>query len=92
MNYTYRVPFLDEPFEKAEQAMLKAEQETLRAEQITHKAGGMLLRELAARGFEVPRSIREMIKACGDIDRIDHWSERALTAATLEDVFDLALR
>lgn len=120
MNYTYRVPFLDEPFEKAEQAMLKAEQETLRAEQetlrakqetlrakqetlraeqeaqraeqITHRAGGMLLRELAAHGFKVPTSIREMIKACGDIDRIDHWSERALTAATLEDVFDLALR
>jgi hypothetical protein len=127
MNHTYRVPFLDEPFEKAEQAVLRAEQETIRAEeqsrkaeehsrmaeeqarkaeeqsrraereaqraeQITHRAGGMLLRELAARGFEVPETLREMIKACGDIDRIDHWSERAQTAATLEDVFDLAMR
>jgi hypothetical protein len=92
MNYTYRVPFLDEPFEMAAQAALRAEQEAQRAEQITHKAGDMLLRELATRGFEVPKSIREMIKACGDIDRIDHWSERAQTAATLEDVFDLALR
>jgi hypothetical protein len=71
---------------------LKAEQEARRAEQITHKAGAILLHQLTVRGFEVPRSVREMIKVCGDIDQIDHWSERARTAATLENVFDLARR
>jgi hypothetical protein len=119
MTRKYRVDFLDEPFELAEQARKEAERAHKEAEQAhkqteqAHKqteqarkqtelanketeqarqsAAAILLRQLAGRGFQVPGSIRDIIEGCGDSDRLDRWSERAETAATLEDVFDLAL-
>jgi flagellar biosynthesis GTPase FlhF len=126
MTRKYRVDFLDEPFELAEQAREEAErahkeaeearkqteqarertelanketeqanreteQANKQTEQARHSAAAILLRQLAGRGFQVPGSIRDIIEGCGDSDRLDRWSERAVTAATLEDVFDLAL-
>ena len=48
---------------------------------------GMLLRVLAARGFEVPGHVRERVLACTDLGQLESWGDRAATAATLDDVF-----
>lgn len=46
----------------------------------------MLLRYLASR-FTVPASIRDRVTACTDTDQLEAWFDRALTAATLDEVF-----
>ena len=49
--------------------------------------GSMLLRFLAARGFDVPDSLRERVLSCTDLTQLDKWGDRAATAASVEDVF-----
>jgi len=48
-----------------------------------------LLKVLDARGLQLSQSRREQIQACLDVERLDRWFDRALTAATAEEVFDL---
>jgi hypothetical protein len=48
---------------------------------------GMLLRVLAARGFEVPAQVRERVLSCTDLSQLECWGDRAATAASLDDVF-----
>ena len=48
---------------------------------------GMLLRVLAARGFEVPGPVRERVLSCTDLSQLESWGDRAATAASLDDVF-----
>jgi predicted transposase YdaD len=47
----------------------------------------MLLHILAARGFEVPERVRERVLGCTDPQQIYAWTDIAVTAASLEDVF-----
>jgi hypothetical protein len=47
----------------------------------------IILRFLAARGFEVPAEIRRMVLACDDLRQLETWADRAATAATLDEVF-----
>jgi hypothetical protein len=47
----------------------------------------IILRVLAARGLEVPASVREQALSCTDISQLDIWADRAATAASVEDVF-----
>jgi hypothetical protein len=47
----------------------------------------LLLRVLAARGFEVPADIRDRVTACTDTSQLDSWADRAATASSLGDVF-----
>jgi hypothetical protein len=47
----------------------------------------MLLRFLAARGFEIPDDIRERVQLCPDTAQLETWGELAATAASLEDIF-----
>jgi hypothetical protein len=42
---------------------------------------------LAARGLEVPATVREQILSCTDVSQLDIWADRAVTAASLEEVF-----
>ena len=46
----------------------------------------MLLRQLSLRFGNVPPSAREQVE-CADADTLLRWSERILTAATLDEVF-----
>jgi hypothetical protein len=48
---------------------------------------GMLLRVLAARGFEVPGHVRERVLSCTDLGQLESWGDKAVTAASLDDVF-----
>ncbi len=47
----------------------------------------MLLRFLAARGFEIPDDIRERVQSCPDTARLEAWGALAATASSLEDIF-----
>jgi hypothetical protein len=47
----------------------------------------MLLRILAARGLEVPASVRERVLSCTDLSQLDAWGDSAVTATTLDEVF-----
>jgi hypothetical protein len=54
------------------------------------EAGGRaraILRVLSARGVEVPPEIREQVMSCADTSQLDAWTDRAATAASLDDVF-----
>jgi hypothetical protein len=47
-----------------------------------------VLAVLDARGIEVPDHIREDITACTDLDQLDTWVRRAVTANKVQDLFD----
>ncbi len=55
-----------------------------RAEEAAHN----LLTVLRARGIAVPDAARERILAEKDRARLERWIERAVVAASLEDVLD----
>jgi hypothetical protein len=46
----------------------------------------MLLRILAARGFDVPDAVRERIMSCTDPAELEKWGDKAVRAASLEEV------
>src|SRR5215470_15212343 len=43
---------------------------------------------LDARGIEVPDPVREDITSCTDLDQLDTWIRRAVTANKVQDLFD----
>jgi hypothetical protein len=47
----------------------------------------MILRILAARGFQVPAEVSEHVLSCSDTAQLEAWGDRAATAASVEDVF-----
>jgi hypothetical protein len=47
----------------------------------------MLLRMLAALGFDVPDGIRDRVLGCNDLDQLGAWADAAATARSLDDVF-----
>ncbi|MEV2277298.1 hypothetical protein AB0I72_17105 [Nocardiopsis sp. NPDC049922] len=47
-----------------------------------------ILRLLSKHGIEVPEEARERISQCQDADMLDTWLERAVTAATVDELFD----
>ncbi|MBT2390817.1 hypothetical protein J7E87_15650 [Streptomyces sp. ISL-1] len=46
-----------------------------------------ILRILERRGIETPDTVRDRVTSCTDIDTLDTWFDRALTATTAEDLF-----
>ena len=46
-----------------------------------------VIRILNARGISVPQDAHDRITQCTDLDRIEEWIDRAVTATTLDDVF-----
>ena len=47
-----------------------------------------LLAVLGARGIEVPDPVRDDITGCTDLDQLDTWIRRAVTADKVQDLFD----
>ena len=47
-----------------------------------------LLAFLGARGIDVPDPVRDDITSCTDLDQLDTWIRRAVTATKVEDLFD----
>ena len=48
--------------------------------------GRAVLTVLDARGVPVPDAIRQQILGCADLDQLDRWLRRAVTATTADDV------
>jgi len=46
-----------------------------------------VLKILVARSIEVTDEVRERILSCTDVDQLDIWINRALTATTADDLF-----
>ncbi|MFD7130426.1 hypothetical protein [Streptomyces sp. NPDC059894] len=46
-----------------------------------------ILRVLELRDIEVPEAVRERVNSCTDLDLLDTWLDRSLTASTAEDLF-----
>jgi hypothetical protein len=46
-----------------------------------------ILRVLTARGFEVSAKVREQVLSCTDASQLETWTDRAATAASVEEVF-----
>jgi hypothetical protein len=47
-----------------------------------------VLRNLSARGIEIPDEVRERVEACEDRELIEIWHDRSLTVAHAEEIFD----
>jgi len=47
-----------------------------------------LLKVFAARGFDLSNARRVEIETCTDVDTLDNWIDRALTAESIDDVFE----
>ena len=46
-----------------------------------------MMLQLLDKRFSVPEDIRKQVEECTDIDKIDAWFDRAITATSLEEVF-----
>ncbi|MFI0820616.1 hypothetical protein ACH4TX_31410 [Streptomyces sp. NPDC021098] len=58
------------------------------AEVRAEKATEDVLRVLSIRGLEVTSEARERIRSCRDLDLLDTWLDRAVTASRVEELFD----
>lgn len=47
---------------------------------------GRTLRLLEARGIDIPDSARKHMHACTDLDVLDRWFDRAVTADDIDEV------
>lgn len=48
----------------------------------------LLLVVLESRGFEVGDDLRQRIASCQDLEQIHVWARNAVTASSLDEVFD----
>ncbi|MFC8075229.1 hypothetical protein ACFUN8_06785 [Streptomyces sp. NPDC057307] len=46
-----------------------------------------VLRVLEVRGIAVSDEVRERISGCGDVELLERWMDRALTAGSAEEIF-----
>ncbi|MGW0192491.1 hypothetical protein [Nonomuraea sp. NPDC003201] len=58
------------------------------AEGKAEEAVRMLLLVLGARGFDIPDDMRTRISTCADLAQLESWATNAVTAQSLEDLFD----
>jgi hypothetical protein len=49
----------------------------------------ILLRIMAARGLSIPEHIRALVAACTDTARLEAWADRAATATSMDDIFEV---
>lgn len=80
MAISYRDPFIDGWIHKGE-ARGEARGET-------RARAADIIKALEARGVETTKAQRIMITNSTDLDQLNTWFERALTATTAAEVFD----
>jgi hypothetical protein len=49
----------------------------------------MLLRIITTSGLDIPEHIRARVAECADIARLEAWADRAATATSLDDIFEV---
>ncbi|GAA1674014.1 hypothetical protein [Streptomyces yatensis] len=59
----------------------------VRAEARAEVRAESVLRVLNTRGLEVTAEVRERVRACKDLDLLDTWLDRAVTASRVEELF-----
>ena len=52
------------------------------------QAAASVLAVLAARGLSVPDRVREVIEASTDLEQLDRWHTRAITASSVDEVIE----
>ncbi|MBA3548657.1 MAG: hypothetical protein H0T76_19400 [Nannocystis sp.] len=77
-NYEFQSDFARKYF-----SMGKAEGKALGEAQL-------LLKLLRFKGFTVSPELTARVESCQDIDQLDRWAERVLTATSLDDIFPAA--
>ncbi len=58
-----------------------------KAEGIAEGKAQTLLKLLHVKGLAVPAELTARVESCQDLDQLDRWIERVLTATTLDEVF-----
>ncbi|MFJ2305697.1 hypothetical protein [Streptomyces sp. NPDC087787] len=79
VNYFFR-------HEVAEKVREQAREEGIE-EGVEKERASMVLRILDWRGITVPDSARDRVKACSDLDQLELWAQRAVRAASVEELF-----
>jgi hypothetical protein len=59
-----------------------------RAEGEAQGQAKMLMRVLANRGFTLSDDLRSRIQSCGDTDQLEAWLDKAMTASSIEAIFN----
>ena len=60
------------------------------AERVAEGQAQMLLKLLRVKGFTISPELAARVESCKDLDQLDLWAERVLTATTLDDIFPAA--
>jgi hypothetical protein len=78
-----RVPFLDDPVDEA----LAKGQAIGEARGVARGEAKLLRRIIQTRGFSITSRYQAMVEDCTDLEQIETWAERAVTAETIDDIF-----
>ncbi len=81
-GYVFTSPFAVELIQQGRDEGLKLRDKGIKL------ATRSLINMLRIRGFDVPEQTRQRILAERDIERIEQWLERAVTATNLAEVFE----
>jgi hypothetical protein len=54
---------------------------------MTRGEARILLRVLAARGFQIPDDIRDTVLTCTDTSQLEAWADLAAIASSIDEVF-----
>jgi hypothetical protein len=54
---------------------------------MTRGEARILLRVLAARGFQIPDDIRDTVLTCTDTSQLEAWADLAATASSVDEIF-----
>jgi hypothetical protein len=79
-----RVPFLDDPVDEA----LAKGQAIGEARGVARGEAKLLRRIIQTRGFSITSRYQAMVEDCMDLEQIETWAERAVTAETIDDIFE----
>lgn len=79
-DYEFKTDFIGRPF--------RAGEAKGRAEGLTEGRAANLLTILEARALPVSEAVRERVGSCEDVDQLDRWVRKAITATRAEDIFE----
>lgn len=85
-DYEFKSDFFKEKIARAEAAAGAKAAAEATARATAEADARAVLAVLATRGISVPDAVRATIVTTTDIDRLERWHRRAVTAATAEDV------
>jgi hypothetical protein len=88
MGITYKSKFVDGWYQQGRAVGEAAGKAQGIAEGAARTKTADILRILESRDLRLTRAQRELIESCQDLDQLDSWFGRALTATTVTAVFE----